>query len=60
MMNAATELARVLRNKGTPGTVLLRMGLVLLAVHVPLAALRKTRNADLITGIMEGEDRTEA
>ncbi len=62
-MNAATELARVLknlRNKGIPGTVLLRMGLVLLTVHVPLAALRKTRNADLITGILEGEDRSEA
>ena len=49
-----------LRNKGIPGTVLLRMGLVLLTVHVPLAALRKTRNADLITGILEGEDRSEA
>ncbi len=60
VMNAATELARVLRNKGTPGTVLLRMGLVLFAVHVPLAALRKSRNADLITGILEGEDRSEA
>ncbi|MBR6707710.1 MAG: hypothetical protein IKI84_13705 [Clostridia bacterium] len=54
MMNAATELARVLRNKGTPGTVLLRIGLVLFVVHVPLAALRKTRNADLITGILGG------
>ena len=60
MMAAAQELARVLRNKGTPGTVLLRMGLVLFSVHVPLAALRKTRNAVLITDILEGEDRTEA
>ncbi len=59
LMNAAREMAGVLR-RGASGTVLLRMGLVLFVVHMPLAALRKTRSALLITGLLEGVDHTEA
>lgn len=46
--------------KGIPGTAVLRMALVLLTVHLPLAIVRKIRNAEMIVKAAEGEDRTEA
>ena len=51
--------------RGLPVKNLLRrpgrtMALVLLTVHLPLAIVRKTRNAEMIVKAAEGEDRTEA
>ena len=63
LMTAATELNDVIRDifrSGLSPTVLLRMVLILLLVHLPLAAFRKTRNAVLIMSVTEGKNGNEA
>ncbi len=59
IQKALSDAAEAIR-EDISATALLRMALVLVVVHMPLAALRKTRNAVLWAGITEGADGLEA